>query len=116
MNDFYSEQAFLEAWKRGVAIAGEQWFGDGTRHSGFARSKWDLSPRMDKINDDIGVLSSGEAVFLAAMVSFYNSYSGGELLQRAVGVKHIGLADIAASLDEPRRRVIAGLLVSYNGW
>lgn len=24
-------QAFFEVWKRGVEIAGPQWFGDGTR-------------------------------------------------------------------------------------
>jgi hypothetical protein len=27
-----------------------------------------------------------------------------------------GLSDIAASLDEPRRRVLADLLITYPGW
>src|SRR3989344_5662007 len=38
-------QAFFEAWKRGVEIAGPQWFGDGTREGlNQAKSKWDLRP------------------------------------------------------------------------
>lgn len=61
----------------------------------------------------MGWLSSGEAVFLAAMYSFYNSRAGGEMLA-SLGVTAPG--DIAASLDASRRHVIADLLVSYAGW
>jgi hypothetical protein len=50
------------------------------------------------------------------MVSFYNDFTGGQLLQRAVGSKSVGMAEIAASLDAPRRQVIADLLLSYCGW
>lgn len=64
-------QAFFEAWKRGVEIAGPQWFGDGTREGlNQAKSKWDLRPDMLRLNDALGVLSSGERMFLSAMVSF----------------------------------------------
>ena len=36
-------QAFFEAWKRGVEIAGPEWFGDGTGEGlQRATSKWDL--------------------------------------------------------------------------
>ena len=45
-------QAFFEVWKRGVEIAGPQWFGDGTREGlNQAKSKWDLRPDMLRAND-----------------------------------------------------------------
>jgi len=106
-------QAFFEAWKRGVQIAGPQWFGDGTRE-GFegATSKWDVPPAMRKIRSALGVLSPGEGMFLAAMASFYNAREGGALLKRC-GFQ--GLSDLAG-LDLGRRRVIADLVLHYNGW
>ena len=106
-------QAFFDAWKRGVELAGPTLFGEGTRES-FARAvdKWDLCPNVDAIGEAIGAMSSGERVFLAAMVSFYNAEDGGVLLQR-VGVH--GFADLGG-LDLPRRRVIADLLLHYSGW
>ena len=61
----------------------------------------------------LGVLSSGEAVFLAALVSFYDSDTGGDMLKDVGGA---GLSDIAARLHEQRRRVIADLVVTYPGW
>ena len=73
-------QAFFEAWKRGAQIAGHEWFGDGTRE-GLQRdtTKWDLRPNMLMLNDALGVLSSGQRMFLSAMVSFYNSREGGAM-------------------------------------
>jgi len=53
------------------------------------------------------------AMFLAALVSFYHSDPGGELL-RSLGAN--GLSGIAARLDESRRQVIADLLLAYPGW
>ncbi|MGQ0697516.1 MAG: hypothetical protein ACT4PZ_04665 [Panacagrimonas sp.] len=105
--------AFFQAWKRGVAIAGPRLFGDGTRE-GWERSsdKWDLCPKTSLIKRTIGAMSSGEKVFLAALVSFYNSREGGALLKRC-GV--VGLADLGG-LDLERRKVIAGLLLHYSGW
>jgi hypothetical protein len=67
-------QAFFEAWKRGAEIAGPEWFGDGTRDGlNQAKTKWHLRPDMLRLNDALGVLSSGERMFLSAMVSFYNA-------------------------------------------
>lgn len=105
--------AFFQAWKRGVAIAGPRLFGDGTRE-GWERSseKWDLCPKTSLIKRTIGAMSSGEKVFLAALVSFYNSREGGALLKRC-GV--VGLADLGG-LDLERRKIIAGLLLHYSGW
>ena len=95
----YNEQAFFDAWRRGVTIAGRRWFGDGNAAPQSAASKWDLAPRIDDITASIGILSSGEAMFLASMVSFYSSDPGGQMLG---DLGATGLSDISASLDEPR--------------
>ncbi|CAM5208910.1 MULTISPECIES: hypothetical protein [Alcaligenaceae] len=106
-------QAFFEAWKRGVRIAGSQWFGDGTPEGpNLARSKWDLCPDVQRIDKALGVLSSGERMFLAAMVSIYNERKGGAMLKRC-GFR--GLADFSG-LDSQRREVIAQLVLHYCGW
>ena len=106
-------QVFFEAWKRGVEIAGPQWFGDGTREGmSQAQSKWDLCPDVQRINKAIGVLSGGERMFLAAMVSVYDDRKGGAMLKRC---GFHGLADFGG-LDLERRRVIADLLLNYGGW
>ncbi|EOX6785715.1 hypothetical protein ACPU7Y_000532 [Pseudomonas aeruginosa] len=106
-------QAFFEAWKRGVEIAGPEWFGDGTREGlNQAESKWDLRPNMLRLNDALGVLSSGERMFLSAMVSFYNAREGGAMLKRC---NFHGLSDFDG-LDLQRRKVIADLLLNYCGW
>lgn len=111
---FYNEDAFFEAWRTGVGLAGPRFFGEGTTASvTSAVSKYDLAPDHDLVTSALGVLSSGEAVFLASMYSFYNSDVGGKMLG-ALGVTAPG--DVAACLDESRRRVIADLLVAYAGW
>ncbi|WP_072571905.1 hypothetical protein [Granulibacter bethesdensis] len=105
--------AFFQAWKRGAEIAGYQWFGDGTC-DGFQRAtdKWDLQPSLLMLGDALGVLSGGERMFLAAMVSFYNDREGGAMLKRC---SFHGLADFGG-LDLRRRQVFANLLLNYNGW
>lgn len=109
---FYSEAAFDAAWIRGVQIAGRRFFrSEGA--SADSSSKWDFYPDFDVISSALGVLSTGEAVFLAAMYSFFNPDTGAELLRR-LGADSPGF--VAASLDEKRRRVIAELTVSYAGW
>ncbi|MDH0639248.1 MULTISPECIES: hypothetical protein [Pseudomonas] len=105
--------AFLDAWKRGIQFAGVEWFGDGT-HEGLqhAKSKWELRPNVQRLNDALGVLSSGQRMFLSSMISFYNASEGGALLKRC---QFEGLADLGG-LDLERRRVIADLLLHYHGW
>lgn len=106
-------EAFFQAWKRGAEIAGPQWFGDGTADGlQRAQTKWDLRPNTQRINDAIGVLSSGQRMFLAAMVSFYNERKGGAMLKRC---GFYGLADFGG-LDLERRQVLADLLLNYSGW
>ena len=108
-----ANEAFLQAWKRGVGIAGPKWFGDGAPGNlQRAADKWDLCPRVAEISEALGVLSSGERMFLAALVSFHDSRDGGALLARC-GFE--GLSDLGG-LDLARRQVIADLLLHYNGW
>lgn len=109
----HAPQAFFDAWKHGAEIAGAEWFGDGTRE-GLQRAteKWDLRPNMLMLNDALGVLSGGQRMFLSAMVSFYNSREGAAMLKRC-GFE--GLSDLGG-LDLERRKVIADLILHYNGW
>ena len=51
-------------------------------------------------------------MFLAAMVSFYNSREGGAMLKRC---QFQGLSDFGG-LDLERRKVLADLLLNYSGW
>jgi hypothetical protein len=105
--------AFFYAWKSGVALAGRHLFGRGARADlEHATSVWDLCPKVQLIDDAIGVMSSGEKRFLAALVSFYNVDDGSRLFER-VGVR--GLADFGG-LDLKRRTIIAALLPNYTGW
>ncbi|TPG90335.1 hypothetical protein EAH72_29480 [Pseudomonas caspiana] len=105
--------AFLYAWKQGVALAGPTYFGDGTQISlNNATCRWDLRPNLLMINNAINVLSTNERVFLAALVSFYDTDEGGVLLKQ-VGVR--GLADLGV-LDPERRDVIASLVMHHHGW
>ncbi|MFU4587720.1 hypothetical protein ACM72B_30275 [Pseudomonas aeruginosa] len=109
----HAPAAFLEAWKRGIQIAGVEWFGDGT-HEGMrqAETKWELRPNVLRLNDALGVLSGGQRMFLSAMVSFYNAQEGGAMLKRC---QFEGLADLGG-LDLERRKVIADLVLHYDGW
>lgn len=105
--------AFFHAWKRGVELVGPGLFGNGTQEClNLAVDKWDLCPNVAVIRKTIGAMSSGERVFLAAMVSFYNAKDGSALLKR-VGVH--GLADLGG-LDLERRKIIATLILNYTGW
>ena len=111
----YEPTVFLTAWKAGVKLAGPQWFGEGLDPSA-AETKWGLAPRVDHINAYITGMARTDAVFLSAMVSFYNDDIGSPWLQAAIGSSDFGMADIASALDQPRRQVIADLLLSYCGW
>jgi len=104
---------FFQAWKRGVAIAGHTWFGNGTREGlSSASCIWDLRPRMADIDEHLDVMSRGERLFLAAMASFYNAHDSVPLLKSC---DFEGLADLGR-LDRQRRQVIADLVLNYHGW
>jgi hypothetical protein len=111
------EARFLKAWIRGVKLTNRPHvFGDGTDPD-QARTKWDLCPIYERVEDALDTMSSTERILLAAMYSFYNDAIGAQLLQRACGGEDpIGLATITAALDDVRRAVIGELLMTYRGW
>ncbi|MGF6513081.1 hypothetical protein ABH912_000547 [Pseudomonas sp. BT76 TE3572] len=112
--DFESTSAaFLYAWKQGVALAGPTYFGDCTKNSvENAKCRWDLRPDLLMINHSFHVLSTNERIFLAAMVSFYDTYEGSALF------KHVGFLGFAnlGPLDQARRDVIASLIMHFHSW
>ena len=113
MND---ELRFLDAWIRGVKLAGPALFGDGGDPE-LARTKWDLRPNLEMVDNAIGNMSGGEAVFLAAMYCFFSDTDGAPMLQRAYGVRRpVAIGTIAARIDDERRGIIADLFMSYRGW
>ncbi|MFW0887943.1 UNVERIFIED_CONTAM: hypothetical protein MKS84_14735 [Pseudomonas sp. JL1] len=105
--------AFFFAWKQGVALAGYNYFGDGSK-AGFnkANCRWDLRPILRMIDKNFEVLSTHERIFLAALVSFHDTGKGADLLKQS-GVK--GLADLGL-LEPEQRDVIASLIMHYHGW
>lgn len=109
----YVPTAFFITWRQGVKLAGVYYFGDGSVES-YDRAECfeDLAPNFERIINALGVLSSGERTFIAALYSFYNAHDGGKLLAE-VGIQ--GLADLC-TLDIRRRQIIATLLLNYEGW
>lgn len=109
----HAPAAFLKSWICGVKIAGAHFFGRGpTPELDTERDKWNLCPKVGVIAAAFDSLDRSEQIFLATLVSFYNSFDGGQLLQKA-GFR--GFADLA-HLDHLPRAVIAGLILNYTGW
>ncbi|MEJ2405359.1 MAG: hypothetical protein P8171_13870 [Candidatus Thiodiazotropha sp.] len=114
MNDYrIRSQRFLDAWKRGIALIGPRFFEVKSTSFESATDKNELRPDWNVIEESLGVLSRGEAAFLAAMYSFYNAECGQKLLTEA-GFPNI--CDIASRLDREQSEVIAELFLTYGGW
>lgn len=114
MNDYrVRSQRFLVAWKRGIVLIGPRFFDADASSFESAADKNDLRPDWNYIEESIGVLSRGEAAFLASMCSFYNAEWGQKLLTDA-GFSNI--CDIASKLDPEQAEVIAELFRTYSGW
>jgi hypothetical protein len=105
--------AFFFAWKKGVELAGTRFFGDGSQE-GFtnANCRWDLRPNIRVISCSFEVLSGQERMFLAALVSFFNTGEGNNLLKQS-GMK--GLSDLGL-LNVEQRDVLAGLIMHNHDW
>lgn len=106
------ERPFSQAWRRaiGVRYHYRRYF---QRDHMQSRSYRGWTPNVTMIKKKLDELPSSDAIFLAALVSFYNGDTGGRLL-RGLGVQ--GLSDVAANLDQERREILADLLVNYIGW
>jgi len=114
---------FLKAWLQGVKVIGWEFFQYNSPLNNSSAppvksiedvtNKWQVCPNSEYIIGNIGVIPNYHAILLASMCSFYNSNWGGELM-RSVGIN--GLADISARLDTHDSKIIAELLINYNGW
>ncbi len=107
------EASFLDAWKRGVCLAGVRCFDITAVSVEAATDKDQLRPSWDTVEAHLLDRSRGEAAFLAALCSFFNSHWGQALLERA---GYPNLCDLAEKLDSERTGVIAELFLSYQGW
>ena len=103
---------FLAAWKQGVWLAGEEFFYVKVPVES-ATDKKQLMPNSQYINEKIGMLSDGQAAFLAAMCSFYSSHWGQKLLEKC---HYPNICDLAAKLEDEPREIIAELFFNYDGW
>ncbi len=114
VSDWRARQArFLDAWKHGVRLAGEHCFDITAVSVEAATDKDQLRPSWDTVEAHLLDRSRGEAAFLAALCSFFNSQWGQALLERA---GYPNLCDLAGTLDAERTGVIAELFLSYQGW
>ena len=104
---------FLMAWKRGVRLAGEPCFDITAASVDRATDKDQLRPSWDYVEVHQLDRSRGEAAFLAALCSFFNSHWGQALLERA---GYPNLCDLAGTLDSERSAVVTELFLNYQGW
>lgn len=111
-------ERFLSAWKRAVALAGFSYFGDGTPTGcALATDKNQLRPNWDAIEPAFPSMTDAEQVFLAHMLTFFNSSSGGWPIAKYLsGLPNASLGHAASTLDQSRRDALAALLVTYRGW
>lgn len=101
---------FLAAWKRGVKLAGEDYFiVIGTVDD--ATDKNQLRPNYEVIDRALSCVSGGEAIFLAALYSFYNAYDGQRYLEQ---VNNPNITDLAC-LDREHVEIISELFLNYTG-
>lgn len=109
---------FLNTWKKGVTMAGERLF---TNHQDYpalvsidaATDKQQLIPNHEAVNEYLEVASTGEALFVAVMYSFYSSVEG-DVMCRDQGYQ--GLGDIACGLDYEQHQIIIDLMRYHTGW
>ncbi|RCX32103.1 hypothetical protein [Thioalbus denitrificans] len=121
MNPDSSADRFLDAWKRGVKLAGQYLFTcargyDPAPSVDAATSKWQLIPNMQAVEGYARMpVSDGERMFLLEMVSFYNDDDAAEL-KRKLRLRRSTVGTLAIRLDQDRRNVLADLLANYGGW
>jgi len=109
---------FLAAWKKAVALAGEHLF---THHQNYsapssidqAADKWQLIPNYEVIKKYLETSSTGEALFIAVLYSFYNGDDGAEMYQ---DLGYRGLGDIAYRLEHEQLQIVTELMHYHTGW
>lgn len=107
------EKQFLQAWKKGVKLAGREFFVIQSRNISSATSKWDLTPNFEVIEQTLGGYNHGKQVLVALMYSFYDAIEGQRFLQRA-GTPNI--VDAVNCLDTNDKHLVIEMLLTYSGW
>ena len=111
MND--KRNNFLEYWKKGVHLAGDQFFDIKSGDIDSANDKEQLVPSFNFIKDIFGSLSHGEKIMVGLLYSFYDPEEGQVLLTEANAANFV---DAISFLDDQRKEVILGLLANHSGW
>lgn len=107
-----NRKEFLEAWKMAVARIGPQYFGPESIET--AKSHWDLTPNEEAIKDIIRKRGTGQAQFIVAAMSFYNSYWAQELLLKSrLDKSFFGLV---STVDDEGVEILVALLCNFPGW
>ena len=109
---------FLAAWKKAVIFAGERLF---THHRDYsaptsideATDKWQLIPNYEVIETYLKTASTGEALFVAVLYSFYNGDDGCAMYQ---DLGYHGLGDIAYRLEYEQLQIVTELMRYHTGW
>lgn len=105
---------FLEAWKEGVEIAGQNFFIVKSGSVEGADDRDDLRPNLEVVESSIGVLSPGERVFILSMYQFFCASDVVRMCSET-GIEFPTLTDVSY-MDSKRRKVITRLIESYSGW
>ena len=111
MND--KQKNFLDCWKKGVHLAGDQFFDIKSGNVDSANDKEQLVPSFNFIKDIFGSLSHGEKIMVGLLYSFYDPEEGQVLLTEANAANFV---DAISFLDDQRKEVILGLLANHSGW
>lgn len=114
----YTSGSFVQAWKNAVALAGFEFFGDGTPAGcAIASDKNHLRPRWESIEPTFPDLTETEQIFLAHMLTFYNSEPAAWPVKKFLSaLPNASLGHASARLDPHRREALASLVTTYEGW
>lgn len=103
---------FLKAWKQGIKLVGEEFF-NITSTVDTATHIDELRPNKEMLEQNLYRLSTGQALFLAAMYSFFDSQDGQLFLEQ---LERPNICDIASRLEKEYLEIILVLMANYHGW
>jgi len=107
------DRQFLNAWKMGAELIGPHYFKGPAPTPHQARHWRHLTPDLDAMRRKLINRSQADAVFAAAMASFYNAQEGHKLMKRA-GCETFGSA--VTSITTAQRGLLAQMVGSYQKW
>ena len=110
--EMHLHNAFAQAWKEGVLLAGPSLFGCQAAKPEAARHWHQLAPKLELMRKAVTNKSQAEAFLIAVMASFYNGAEGQKLLDKA----GLSFGEGALIAGDKARSVIARLFASYRGW